>query len=107
MITIDLNKIREALPDRADVRLIKHMGKSSAIECKVSPPLSDSDFEMCKNWQREIIGQENIFEFYTEETGHHWFVYLKRIPIEFINIEDKDVNSFTGMKLVEGWILAK
>lgn len=107
MITIDLNRIREGLPNRADVKLIKYKGKSPAIECKISPSISDADFEMCKQWQREIIGKENIMEFYTEETGHHWFVFLKRIPMEFINAEDKDINSFTGMKLVENGGLAE
>ena len=76
-MNVDLERIRKALPDRADVQLIKYKGKSPAIEVKISPALSEEDFEMCKNWQREIIGQENINEFYTEETGHHWYVFLK------------------------------
>lgn len=58
-------------------------------------------------WQREIIGRENISEFYTEETGSHWFVFLKRIPMEFVNAEDEDINSFTKMKLVENGAVAK
>lgn len=100
MTKIDLNRIREALPNRAEVKLIKYKGKTPAIECKISPSISDKDFEMCKQWQREILG-DAITEFYTEETGHHWFIFLKRIPIEFVNANDSDVNSFTNIKLVE------
>ena len=100
MITIDLDRIRTALPNRATVTL----GKKNSVpflEIFVNPSLSDADFEMCKNWQREIIGKENIMEFYTEETGHHWFVYLKRVPMEFIGASDENVNSFTKMELVK------
>lgn len=82
---IDLERIKQALPDRAEVQLIKYNGKSPAIEVKIGYPyLSEEDFEQCKQWQREIIGQENINEFYTEESGKHWFVFLKfnNQPIE-------------------------
>ena len=99
METIDLNRIREALPNRAEVKLIKYKGVSPAIEIHVTPSLSEKDFEMCKQWQREIIGQQNISEFYTEETGHHWYVFLKRVPLEFANVSDSDLNTFTNLKL--------
>jgi len=46
-------------------------------------------------------------EFYTEETGSHWYIYLNRKPMEFVNVEDEDINSFTKMKLVENGALAK
>jgi len=100
MQTIDLDRIRQALPDRAIIKL----GKKKSVpflEIFVYPSLSDEDFEMCKNWQREIIGKRNIMEFYTEETGHHWFVYLQRVPMEFIGVIDDDINSFTGLELVK------
>ncbi len=74
---IDLNRIREALPNRSIVKYIKYKDKSPAIECKVVPRLSDDDFEMCKQWQREIIGN-SIVEFYTEETGSHWYVFIEK-----------------------------
>jgi len=64
MIIIDLDRIREALPDRAKVELKK---KKSVvhIECTVTdPPLSEEDFETCKKWQRKILG-EAFMEFYT------------------------------------------
>lgn len=76
-MNIDLQRIKDALPNRASVELIKYKGKSPAIEVKISPSLSEEQFEECKQWQREIIGKENIIEFYTEETGHHWYVFLK------------------------------
>ena len=105
MIQIDLNRIRQRLPNRAEVTLIKYKGKSPALICKVSPPLSEEDFEMCKEWQREIIGKENISEFYTEETGHFWYVFLKRIPMELEGVSDNDINSFTGEECVKNGTL--
>ncbi|MGH1436573.1 MAG: hypothetical protein ACRBG0_19175 [Lewinella sp.] len=102
MVNVDLDRIREALPDRASVKLIKYRGKSPAIECKVQfPSLSEGDFDMVLDWQREIIGKENILEFYTEETGGHWYVFLKRVPMEFRGATDADVNSFSGMEVVK------
>lgn len=101
MHTIDLKRIREALPDHALVILSV---KNSVVffDCYVRfPSLSDEDFEMCKKWQREIIGKEYISEFYTEETGNHWLVYLKRVPLEFINTTDTDINTYTGMNVTE------
>lgn len=108
-IKVDLNRIREALPNRASVVLkkTKQPHASPYLEIKVEPSLSEEDFEMCKNWQREIIGKENISEFYTEETGHHWMIYLKRFAFEFEGVSDEDINSFTGTKLVKDGALAK
>ena len=54
---------------------------------------------MCKQWQSGIIGDANISEFYTEESGKHWFVYLKGVPMEFANLSDEDVKTFTGLDL--------
>ena len=107
MITIDLDRIRTALPNRATLTPGKTKQSTPYLEVCVNPSLSESDFEMCKNWQREIIGKENIMEFYTEETGHHWFVYLKRVPMEFIGASDENVNSFTKMQLVKDGKLVK
>jgi len=106
MKTIDLNRIRKALPDRAEVSLVKYNGSqigkgSPAIRVVCYPSLSEKDFELCKQWQREIIGEDNILEFYTETTGGEWFVFLKRVPMEFKNAKDEDVNSFVNMDLVE------
>lgn len=115
MITIDLNRIREALPKRAKVTLGKTKHGTPFIECIVRFPSlyekgtkeEQQDVEQVFNWQREIIGKDNIMEFYTEETGSHWYIYLNRKPMEFVNVEDGDINSFTCMKLVENGALAK
>ncbi len=115
MVTIDLDRIREALPRRAKVKLGKTKKGSPYIECVVRFPSlyekgtkeEQQDVERVFEWQREIIGRENISEFYTEETGSHWFVYLKRVPMEFVNVEDDDINYFTNMKLVENGALAE
>jgi len=106
MKTIDLDRIRKALPDRAVVTLVKYNGSeigkgSPAIRVICYPTLSEKEFEMCMQWQREIIGEENISEFYTETTGGEWFVFFKRIPFEFQNATDNDVNSFTKLDLVK------
>lgn len=98
---IDMDRIRKALPKHAIVILRK---KESVIflECFVRWPfLSENDFEMCKQWQREIIGQEYISEFYTETIGTYWLVYLKRVPLEFINTTDTDINTYTGLHISE------
>jgi hypothetical protein len=99
MIQIDLGKLRKALPDRATIKPIKYKGESPALECELTGrSLSESDFDMCTDWQEQIIGKENILEVYVEETGRHWYVFLKRQPMELINMNDEDINSFTGIK---------
>ena len=101
-IIIDLDRIREALPDRAVVTLIKYKKTQPAIECFVpEPSLSEKDFEECKEWQRQIIGVDNISEHYTEETGRHWYVMFKRKIMKFEGVTDQDINSFVDMDLVE------
>lgn len=109
MKTIDLNRIREALPKRAKVTLGKTEKGTPYIECKVSSPSlydkgtkeEQEDVDRVFQWQRDIIGKENIMEFYTLSTGAHWYIYLERKPYEFINLENDDVNSFTNLNLTE------
>lgn len=108
MITIDLNKIRKALPKRAKVEIKKTKGGNPFIEYRVMHPgLCEKgtkeeyvDLKQVFDWQREIIGSENIQEFYVEETGAHWSIYLKKQPIEFLNASDTDVNSFVNINLI-------
>ncbi len=108
MKIIDLNKIRKALPNVAKVKIGKTKnGGVPFIECLVHPSLSEEDFEMCKEWQRNIIGKENIMEFYTEETGRHWLIYLKRVPMEFSGCSDDNINSFVNMEIVKGGDLVR
>lgn len=94
MITINLKRIKDTLPKHGTVELKwqpHENGRIPFIECKIIAPslcnmypmTFEQDFEQIKQWQREIIGKENISEFYTETTGSHWLVYLKRQPIEF------------------------
>ena len=80
-MSIDLQRIKDALPDRAEVKITKYNGSqegkgSLCIKVFIEPSLSEEDFEQCKKWQREILG-ENFMEFYTEETGRLWYAYLK------------------------------
>jgi hypothetical protein len=99
---VDLQRIREALPNHAKVVLQKKLinGKTVCfIECFVRfPSLSQEDFEMCKQWQRTIL--VDVFdEFYTEETGNHWIIYLKRVNIEFTSLTDEDLKGLTGLDI--------
>lgn len=78
---IELQRIKDALPNRAEVTITKYNGSqegkgSRCIKVFIEPSLSEEDFEQCKKWQREILG-ENFMEFYTEETGRLWYAYLK------------------------------
>lgn len=93
MIRIDLNRIKKALPKRARVKFGETTKGTPYIECIVKFPSlyengskeEEQDIEQVLNWQREIIGKENIMEFYTEETGSHWFIYLKKHNMEVLN----------------------
>jgi len=104
---IDMQRIRDALPKRAVVKLRWKQNKDNRslfIECIVRFPglyskgssEESEQLEQVLKWQREIIPAEAVSEFYTEETGSHWLIYLKRIPLEFINLSDDDIKSYTG-----------
>lgn len=106
MIIIDLQRIRETLPKHGTARLFKSVihGKSvSYVECWIKNPcLSEmfpltfeKDYDMILQWQREIVG-EALSEFFTEQIGLEWRIYFKRIPMEFINLTDDDLVSYTG-----------
>lgn len=107
MITIDLQRIRETLPKRAEVTLGKTKSGSPFILCRVQFPSicptrskeEDEELAMIYQWQEDIIGKENISEFYSEDTGRLWYIYLKRVPMEFINLENKDLDTFTGLDI--------
>jgi len=105
--TIDMQRIREGLPNRAVVNLKKKQtdkGTVCYIECIIRwPGLYDkgtiTEGEVVREvfeWQEKIIGEENISEFYTEEEGSHWFIFLKRVPLDFINTTDEDIKNYSG-----------
>lgn len=107
MVTIDMQRIRDTLPKHGTATLYKRVinGKSVCyIECWIKrPSLSEmypltyeKDYEMIIDWQRDIIGKEALREFYTEQTGHEWKIYLKRVPMEFINTTDADIKGYSG-----------
>jgi len=109
MITIDLQTIRETLPKHGTVILCKKErgGKTVCyIECWIkNPSLSEmypmtyeQDFEMIKQWQKEIVG-DALNEIFTEQTGHEWRIYFKRIPIEFINLTNEDIRNYSGFSV--------
>lgn len=92
MVQIDFKRVKDALPKRAIVNISETPKGNSFIECIVRwPGLYEKGTKAEQNtvdevfkWQREIIGSENISEFYTEETGSHWYIYLNK-KVEFIN----------------------
>lgn len=101
MEKIDMQRLRDALPKHAVIILRKDKSPWPWLDCYVRfPSLSETDFEMCKVWQCEIIGKENISEFFTEETGNHWKVYLKREQFEFVNTTDTDIRTFSGLDIM-------
>lgn len=84
-VKISLEQIRSVLPDYADVSFIKYRGKSPAILIKCRPSLSEAEHSRVIDLHKEMIGRENIWEFYTEETGRHWYIFLngkKLIEVE-------------------------
>ena len=88
-MNIDLQRIKDALPINAEVTITKYNGSqvgkgSLCIRVFIDPAIPEEAFEECKQWQREILG-DNFMEFYTEETGRLWYVYLKfnNKPITF------------------------
>jgi|ERR1044072_335850 hypothetical protein len=106
MKIIDLQRIRETLPKHGTARLYKKEidGKTICyIECWIKHPSLcemypisfEKDFEMIKDWQKDIVG-DALSEIFTEQTGHEWRIYFKRVPLEFINLTDDDLVSYTG-----------
>jgi hypothetical protein len=103
---IDMQRVRETLPNHGTAVLFKKNinGKTICyIECWIrEPSLSEmepmnyeKDFEMIKDWQRQIVG-EALDEFYTEQVGHEWRIYLKRIPLEFTHASEEDIKNYLG-----------
>lgn len=96
MNTINLDSIRKRLPSHATVRLTRYYN-APAIQCFVPPPyITERDFDAVKEAQKGIVGTENISEFFTEEIGHNWFIFLNRVQFEFEGLDDADVKAFTG-----------
>lgn len=109
MDIIDMQRVREALPKRAFVQLRK---KNSIpyIYIKIANPSmmeygnetqQEKDIEMIFEWLRDIVGRNNVSEFYRHSTGSPWELWLKRNQYEFINLNDDDINGFVNFKLIE------
>lgn len=107
VLSIDMQRLRDALPKRAKVNLRWKQNKQNRslfIECIVRFPglyskgskEEEEQLNEVLNWQRQIIPKEAISEFYTEETGSHWLIYLKRVPLTFVNASDEDILSYSG-----------
>ncbi|MBA9078333.1 hypothetical protein [Rufibacter quisquiliarum] len=108
MKTIDLTRIREALPSGANVTLRKTDKGTPYLDVRIYPGLyvkgskeEERDLEEVLQWHMDIIGKENIMEIDTQETGSRWNTYLKKQPYDFIGLQDKDVDSFTGLPITE------
>lgn len=70
-------RVKSYLPSHAEVNTSVYYN-SPAIEIKCSPSMSESDFDDAK---KKMLAEINEFigEIYTEETGHHFFVYPKKV----------------------------
>lgn len=92
MLTVNLNEIEATISkyNKANVVLTKYYN-SPAIKCTMRPTSEqyedEAQFDAVKAAQRAIVG-DAFQEFYTETTFSEWYIYLKRIPIEFV-FEDK------------------
>jgi hypothetical protein len=95
MIKIDLQKIRDTLPSNSVVKILKREVNGESfpyIECQIEPSLyhrhpieAEKDFNMIKEWQRQIVG-EALSEFYTYTECGRWAIYLKPVTLMIINI---------------------
>lgn len=104
-----MKRVREALPSRAFVQL-KKKNSIPYIYIKIANPSmmeygnevqQEKDIEMIFDWLREIVGRNNVSEFYRHSTGSPWELWLKRNPYEFINLNDDDINGYTTMDIVK------
>ncbi len=103
IIKIDMQKLRDTLPKNGKATLHK---KDSVchIKCDISWPnlnerssmTFEEDFEMIINWQRQIVGAA-LSKFYIETTGQFWTIYLKRVPMEFVNATDEDIKTYLSI----------
>jgi hypothetical protein len=109
MKQIDLQRIRETLPKHGTAILYKKEigGKTTCyVECwikfpslpEMNPMTFEEDFEMIKQWQKEIVG-DALSEIFTEQTGHEWRIYFKRVPMEFVNLTDEDIKNYSGFSV--------
>lgn len=109
MKIIDMTRIREALPERAYVQLRKKNSIPYIFISIANPSMmeygneaqQEKDIEMIFDWLRDIVGKENVSEFYRHSTGSPWELWLKRNPYEFINTTDDDINGFVGINIVK------
>jgi hypothetical protein len=111
-LVIDMQRLRDALPKRAIVKLRWKQNKENRslfIECVVRNPglyskgskEEEEQLNQVLKWQKEIIPADAVSEFYTEETGSHWIIYLKRVPLTFENASDEDIKSYTGYSVAQ------
>jgi hypothetical protein len=83
---IELDRIKQAVPKKTNITRGMNMRGKYYIEFLVpTPGIEDEElFVLCKRWLRDIIGSENIMEFYTHEEGRHWTIYLNALPHEYV-----------------------
>lgn len=82
---INLKDIKDLLPKHCQVSVAKRIRIYNApvIMFVCNPSLSEKEFEEAKHVIKELIPKDIFDSFYTEETGHHWYVFLKDALIEF------------------------
>lgn len=97
-----LKSIRETLPVGSAVKTTMFPKNSIAITCFVDPPLSEFDFEKCLQKQREAV---DVSEFYIDEEGHHWHIFLKDQSLENLKLKEKILKDcFKRAGFRKGWL---
>ena len=78
--TISISEFKALLPSHAEVTFQRKKGQTGRafleIQVKIHPSLSEKEHDALTN---KIIAHygEDLIEVYTEETGHHFYVYLR------------------------------
>ncbi len=102
-VLIDMQKLRDTMPKGGAI-ILRHNTKpptSIYLYCEVAnfakrfPITWEKDFQMIKDWQRQILG-DAFLEFYTHTEGARWTIYLKRVILTLNNVTDHDILTYTG-----------
>lgn len=93
---IDFEKIEMVGKEYGVVYILTRYYGSPAIKCTVqNPPIElvedDATFHTLIEAQIKGVGIDVVSEIYVEQTGTEWYIFLKIVPFEAINL---DANHF-------------
>lgn len=84
---IALQEIQDILPEQSRVTFEGKTKHSLTFRIRTNPSVSAERHDLMKNNLRDLIGAENIMEFYTISTGSELMMYVlvsKTEPMEII-----------------------